>query len=46
VRAVLDQGVQVAAGITVGGAGDITLAGHSVTVERDLPAGARQPEAD
>jgi glucose-1-phosphate adenylyltransferase len=46
VRAVLDQGVQVAAGIAVGGAGDITLAGHSVTVERDLPAGARQPEAD
>ena len=44
VRAVLDAGVQVAPGVTVGGEGDITLAGHGRTVEQDLPAGGRLPD--
>ena len=44
VKAVLDSGVEVTAGITVGGDGDVALVGCDQRVTADLPAGARQPE--
>jgi glucose-1-phosphate adenylyltransferase len=45
-RAILDQGVEVCAGVTVGGEGDIALVGRDERVEADLPAGGRQPEPE
>ena len=45
-RAVLDEDVQVAAGTTVGGEGDLVLVGKGEQVTADLKPGARQPEPD
>jgi glucose-1-phosphate adenylyltransferase len=45
-RAILDQGAEVCAGVTVGGDGEIALVGRDERVERDLPAGGRQPEPE
>ena len=45
-RAILDQGVEVCAGVQLGGDGDIALVGRGERVEADLPAGARQPEPE
>jgi glucose-1-phosphate adenylyltransferase len=45
-RAILDDRVEVARDVRVGGAGDITLVGLRAHVAADLPAGARYPEVD
>jgi glucose-1-phosphate adenylyltransferase len=45
-RAVLDEGVEVGPGRTVGGNGDLTVVGRGERVDGDLPAGGRQPEPE
>ena len=47
-RSVLDDGVDVGAGASVGGDGDITLVGRraSVAADAELAAGARFPEPE
>ncbi len=45
-RAILDQDVEVCAGVTLGGDGDIALVGRGERVDADLPAGGRQPEPE
>jgi glucose-1-phosphate adenylyltransferase len=45
-RAVLDDGAEVAAGVTVGGSGEVTLVAHGEQVKADVAAGARVPELD
>lgn len=45
-RAVLDQGVEVAGGRSVGGDGELTLVGMRATVTADLGPGGRLPEVD
>jgi glucose-1-phosphate adenylyltransferase len=46
VRTVLDHRAEAAAGVTVGGEGDVALVGNGELVEQDLPAGGRLPEVD
>ncbi len=45
-RAVLDESVEVTAGTTVGGEGDIVLVGKGEQVTTNLEPGARQPEPE
>ena len=42
-RTVLDDGAEVAAGVTVGGAGEVTLVAHGERVRADVPVGGRVP---
>ncbi len=46
VKAILDQGVEVTAGVTVGGDGDVAMVGHRAAVRQDVPAGGRLPEVE
>ena len=45
-RAVVDSHAEVLPGVQVGGDGDLAVVGRSERVERDLPAGGRQPEPE
>ena len=45
-RAILDEGVEVAADVTVGGDGELVMVGMAEQVTGDLGPGARQPEPD
>ena len=45
-RAILDEGAEVAADVTVGGDGDLVIVGMAEQVTSDLSPGARQPEPD
>jgi len=45
-RAILDERVEVAADVTVGGNGELVIVGMAEQVTGDLAPGARQPEPD
>ena len=45
-RAVIDSNVEIGRGVQVGGDGELTVVGRGERVERDLPAGGRQPEPE